>query len=71
MTDRLKGVVVTFEADIREDDAQAIINAIQLIKGVYSVSKSVRGHDDIMNRERVRMEYREKLWKVLHDNDGE
>ena len=71
MTDRLKGVVVTFEADIREDDAQEIINAIQMIKGVYSVSKSVRTHDDIMNRQRIRMEYREKLWKVLHDNDGE
>lgn len=68
MTDRLKGLIVTLEADIREDDAQEIINAILLLRGVLNVTTSVRDHNDIMNRERVRAEYRERLWNALKDN---
>lgn len=67
MTDRLKGVIVTFESDIREDDAQAIIHAIEMIKGVLQVETSIRSHDDIMNRARIRDEYRIRLWEALRD----
>jgi hypothetical protein len=34
MTDRLKGCVVTFDQDLRTDDAEAILNAIRMVKGV-------------------------------------
>ena len=56
MTDRLKGCVVTFERDIREDDAEKVLNAILMIRGVASVDVSVADADDHMNRERVRRE---------------
>jgi hypothetical protein len=37
MTTRLAGVLVTFERDIREDDAAATLAALRQIKGVLHV----------------------------------
>ena len=34
MTNRLKGILVTLETDIREDDAESILNAIKMIKRI-------------------------------------
>ena len=41
MTDRIKGLTVTLDPDIREDDAQAIIDAIKMVKGVGDVETHV------------------------------
>ena len=38
MTDRHSGYVVSLDHDIREDDAEAVLNALKMIKGVLSVS---------------------------------
>lgn len=65
MTDRLKGVVVTFEKDIREDDAQEIISAIRLLRNVLTVKGVTTDFEDGMIRDRVRMEYYEKIRDVL------
>ena len=61
MTDRLKGVHVAFEKNIREDDAETIINAIRMIKGVADVKTSIANPDDWMNREQVKREIKSKL----------
>lgn len=37
MTKRHAGYVVVLESDIREDDAEEIMNAIRLIRGVVAV----------------------------------
>jgi hypothetical protein len=37
MTKRVSGFVVTLEQDMREDDAQEIVRAILLLKGVVNV----------------------------------
>lgn len=37
MTDRHAGYIVTLAKDIREDDAQAVITALRMVKGVLSV----------------------------------
>jgi hypothetical protein len=37
MTTRVSGFVVTLEQDIREDDAQEIVRAILLLKGVVNI----------------------------------
>ena len=58
MTTRLKGVLVTFEDDIREDDAEARINAIRCIRGVLSVEPVPVSYEDHKARERVR----DELW---------
>jgi hypothetical protein len=66
MTDRLKGLLVTFEKDIRDDDAQARIDAIKQIKGVISVKPLVADYVDYMARERVEREMQQKLWDTFN-----
>ena len=65
MTDRLKGAVVTFSHDIREDDAEALLQAIGMIRGVASVTPSVAYLGDHMARERVRSELRVRLYDAI------
>ncbi len=44
MTDRIKGYLVTLEGDFRDDDAEHIQSAIQMIKGVYKVKHPLGTH---------------------------
>jgi hypothetical protein len=67
MTDRLKGLVVVLDKDIRVDDAEEIINAIKMIKGVADVQGSVANYNDYMNRSRVDREWKERLWKMIRE----
>jgi len=70
MTDRIKGVYVALDKDYRVDDAEAILDAIKMVKGVLDV---VYGKDDVVDfddwnhRARIRQELSAKLWKALHD----
>ena len=41
MTDRLKGVWVAFERDIRTDDVEPLIEAIKCLRGVLAVEPSI------------------------------
>jgi hypothetical protein len=66
MTQRLKGFVVTLEKDLREDDAEVILNALRMIRHVESVEPVESNFDDQMNRSRIRSEFRDKLWAVLY-----
>lgn len=38
MTYRLKGFTVIFDSNMRDDDAQSLLNSIQMINGVKSVT---------------------------------
>jgi len=72
MTDKYKGLVVTLDKDYRDDDAESIITAIKMIKGVLEVVPAVANHaDDCIIRERVAKELEKKLFKVLHPTRGE
>ena len=62
MTDRHAGYVVTLAADIREDDANAIITALKMIKGVVSVEPIDASPDVVVATTRIRGEFREKFW---------
>jgi hypothetical protein len=66
MTTRLKGLTVAFAADIREDDAEAVIKAIRMIRGVLDVAPIEHTPNDWIERQRVRDELSTKLWDVLH-----
>lgn len=70
MTDRIKGFVVVFDADIRDDDAEKIADAILLFPHVATVEASVWNNEDLMNRSRIRKEIEQKLWAVLHPPKG-
>ncbi len=65
VTDRLKGFVVALDHDMREDDAELVLNAIRMIKCVASVEPIKVGYDDHMNRDKVRCELQEKLREAL------
>ncbi len=66
MTDRHAGYVVALDADMREDDAEAIIAAISMIKGVLAVQPVVAGSPmDSINRLRVRREILTKMYEAF------
>lgn len=71
MTDRLNGVFVTFDRDIRDDDAEPILDAIRMIKGVLDVSPNITNISDYSARLRVQTEMREQIFKVLVPGWGE
>lgn len=66
MTDRYNALTVVLEKDIREDDAEALLNAIRQLRGVLSVHGNVADFDDQIAQDRVRHELGEKLWRVLY-----
>ncbi len=68
MTDRVKGFTVTLEQDIRIDDVEAILNAVKMIRGVAHVEPSISTSEDHFARERVKMEMREKIWRIIDEN---
>lgn len=58
MTDRHSGYIVTLAEDIREDDAEYILNALRMVKGVASVKPLVGGWEVHVASER-----RDELWR--------
>jgi hypothetical protein len=71
MTDRLNGVWVAFEKNVREDDAEATINAIRQIRGVLDVKKHVADPMAWIGEQRVRQELGTKLFDIIYPKDKE
>lgn len=72
MTDRHKGYVVTLADDIREDDAEAVVNALRMVRGVIGVEPVVAGLiDDQMIRTRVDQQWRSSLIQLVQHGPGE
>lgn len=69
MTDRIKGVYVAFEQDLRTDDVEPLLEAIKQLRGVLSVEPKVRSFNDWVAQERVRRELGEKIWEVLYPKE--
>lgn len=67
MTDRHAGYVVTLASDIREDDAEAIIAALSMVKGVISVKPIIANLDQQIAQVRVDGQWRERLWALLRE----
>ena len=61
MTDRIKGVWVAFEEEMRTDDAESLLSAIRQLRGVVGVQHSIMNADDYINGARIR---RELLLKI-------
>lgn len=61
MTDRHAGYLVTLAADIREDDAEATLIALRMVKGVLSVEPVVSTTDLHIAHARADYEWRSKL----------
>ena len=67
MTTRLKGFTVALEQDIREDDAEAIKKAIESLRFVQAVKPIEADSTDWINRSRIKLELRQKLFDILKD----
>ncbi len=67
MTDRLKAFVVTLDHDIREDDADPILSALRMVRGVLSVDPVTATMDDDIARRRVRYELEMKLIEAIRN----
>lgn len=68
MTDRHAGYIVTLASDTREDDAEATIAALSMIKGVISVRPIVANLDQQVAMVRVDAQWRERLWALMRED---
>lgn len=66
MTDRYNALTVVLEKDIRDDDAEALLDAIRQLRGVLSVSGNVTDLTAHTAEERAKRELGDKLWQVLY-----
>jgi hypothetical protein len=65
MTDRFNTLTVVLDRDIREDDAEVLISAIKMIKGIIDVKGNVSSPETWMAEERAKSELRTKLYEIL------
>lgn len=65
MTDRYATLTVALDRETRDDDAQPIIDAIKMIKGVMAVTGNVADINMWVAQERARRELAEKVWAVV------
>lgn len=66
MTDRYNYLTVALEMDTRSDDAEALIKAISMMRGVLKVTPHVVDGTDWTAVERARREFGEKLWEIIY-----
>ncbi len=65
MTNRVKALIVILDNDYRDDDADEIVNAIEVLKGVLNIKKHIFTSDDVINRERIKYEIRNQIGEIL------
>ncbi len=67
MTDRIHALTVVLDHDIREDDIEPLLNAIQMMKFVLRVEPIVTTPSDLTARMRASRELHEKLFALLRE----
>ena len=67
MTDRINALTVILNRDIREDDCEAVIHAIRMIRGVGDVQTHVSDVSTAVAAMRVRADIEKRLLSVLRD----
>lgn len=66
MTTRHAGYLVTLEKDMREDDAEGVITALRMVKGVVSVEPVIGDPSLALAEERARFRLQKALWDVVN-----
>ncbi len=67
MTDRYNALIVALDRDIRDDDAEFIINAIKAIRGVADVTGNVVDPDSWTAKIRMADKVRAKLYEAMKE----
>jgi hypothetical protein len=65
VTDRHSAYIVTLDEDLRDDDAERIIAALGMVKGVLSVKPVVADVMSHIERERVNRQWRNALYDLM------
>ena len=69
MSDRIKGLTVTLKDNFHDDDAQGVIDAIRLLRGVVSGHSHIAdaGHHFAVETAKndLRNKMRDVLWPVI------
>jgi len=65
MTDRIHSLTVTLERDIRDDDIEPLVEAIQMLRGVLDVQTFVADPESHMAEMRAKDDLRKKLFELV------
>lgn len=66
MSDRINTIMVVLEKETRDDDCEAVLNAIRMIKGVAGAIPNVVNSVERAAFERARSELRARLQQVFN-----
>ncbi len=66
MSDRYYALSVVLEKDMKDEDGKRIIDAIQMLRGVLSVTPHVANIETHTSELRAREELGKKIWAVLY-----
>ena len=69
MTDRYTTLTVVLDREIREDDAEAIIGAIRMVKGVLRVKGNIPDIGHYAAVELAKSEIRKEIMDILYKED--
>jgi len=67
MGDSIRGLTVILDSDYNQETTDRIINAIMMCKGVRMVTPKINKGNDFINRQTIKNELENKLWKVLQE----
>jgi hypothetical protein len=70
MTTRVIALTVILDEPTREDDAQTLIEAIRLMRGVSDVQATEYTPESAIAYARARLDIRRQLYAVLNDSNG-
>lgn len=68
MTDRHAAYIVVLDDDVREDDAEAIINALRMVKGVMTVEPVVNSYDQHIATARAKDWWHDRILNLLKES---
>jgi hypothetical protein len=68
MTDRYNALIVVLDKDIREDDAENIMQAIRQYKHVASVSGHVSDINSVVAEKRVKNKIMDKMFELIKED---
>ncbi|WP_437477233.1 hypothetical protein WME75_27865 [Sorangium sp. So ce1014] len=61
----IKGLVVHFRRDLDDHEAERMIDALKMFRGVTKVSPVGAGYEDDLNRERVKRDLLDEMRALL------
>lgn len=67
MTDRYYALTVILKKDTRSDDAEPIIEAIKMIRGVEDVQPLLSDPVSYMAQERAKSQFRDKILQIFYE----